>query len=63
LLDETAILRGRENGMASFHSLRANADGRRNLPRPTVDELQRWAREHIGEVVQAQRRYGAAAPR
>jgi DNA-binding HxlR family transcriptional regulator len=29
----------------------------------TVDELQRWARDHIGEVVQAQRRYDAAAPR
>jgi DNA-binding HxlR family transcriptional regulator len=28
----------------------------------TVDELQRWARDHIGEVVQAQRRYDAAAP-
>jgi DNA-binding HxlR family transcriptional regulator len=29
----------------------------------TVDELQRWARDHIGEVVQAQRRFDAAAPR
>src|SRR5271166_5619636 len=29
----------------------------------TVDELQRWARDHIGEVVRAQRRYDAAAPR
>jgi DNA-binding HxlR family transcriptional regulator len=29
----------------------------------TVDELQRWALDHIGEVVQAQRRYDAAAPR
>jgi DNA-binding HxlR family transcriptional regulator len=29
----------------------------------TVDELQRWASDHIGEVVQAQRRYDAGAPR
>jgi len=26
-----------------------------------VDELQRWARDHIGEVVKAQRRYDAGA--
>ena len=26
----------------------------------TVDELQRWARDHIGEVVKAQKRYDAA---
>jgi len=28
----------------------------------TVDELQRWARDHIGEVLEAQRRYDCAAP-
>ena len=27
----------------------------------TVDELQRWARDHIGEVVEAHRRYDADA--
>ena len=27
----------------------------------TVDELQRWARDHIGEVVKAQQRYDASA--
>ena len=27
----------------------------------TVDELQRWARDHIGEVVKAQRRYDLTA--
>ena len=27
----------------------------------TVDELQRWARDHIGEVVKAQRRYDSTA--
>ena len=26
----------------------------------TVEELQRWARDHIGEVVKAQKRYDAA---
>jgi DNA-binding HxlR family transcriptional regulator len=28
----------------------------------TVEELQRWARDHIEEVVQAQRRYDSATP-
>ena len=28
----------------------------------TVEELQRWARDHIEEVVQAQRRYNSATP-